>query len=95
MAQFTIEINDDVIASVEAYLTTQHRVEHDPETNTPRVIRLFTDAQDFITRTVTQVLSGVTQQFPTPAMRDHLIAKRHAELAIEAAVKPAVTRVVK
>ncbi len=92
MAQFTIDIDDQVIASIEAYLMTQHRVENDPETNTPKVVRLFTDAQDFIEKTVAQVLSGVTQQFPTPSMRQHLIAKRQAELAMQTAVKPKLKR---
>jgi hypothetical protein len=94
MAQFTFEIEDDVLDSINEYLATQKRVEHDPETNMPRVIRMFADVDEFLTKTVAQVVAGVTQQFPTPAMRNHLIAKRQAELAIEAAIKPRLTKVV-
>jgi hypothetical protein len=94
VAQYTIEVDEDTVASIEAYLTTQRRVEHDAETNTPRVVPLFTDALDFIEKTITRVVAGVVEQFPTPAMRQHLIAKRQAELAMEATIKPKVTKVV-
>jgi hypothetical protein len=40
------------------------------------------------------VIANVVEQFPTPAMREHLIAKRQAELAMEATIKPKVTKVV-
>jgi hypothetical protein len=92
VTQYTIELDDDTVASIEAYLTTQRRVEHDTETNRPRVVALFTDTEDFITKTITQVITNVVEQFPTPAMREHLIAKRQAELAMEQTIKPKVTK---
>lgn len=93
MAQFTIEVADDVLESVSQYIGTQHRVEHDPETNLPKVTRLFSSPEDFIQKSLAQILAGVTQQFPTPAMRQHLLAKRQAELAMEAAIRPQFIKV--
>lgn len=92
--QFTVELDDDTVASLEAYLNTQIRVEHDQETNRPKVTKLYQDAQDFLTQMVAQIITAPLEQFPTPAMRQHLIAKRQAELAMQEVIKPKLTKAV-
>jgi len=93
MAQFTIDIDDEILNSIESYIRTQHRVERDEETGMPKLVQIYANAQDFVEKAIAQVLAGVTQQFPTPAMRQHLVAKRQAEIAIQSAVRPKLKRV--
>jgi hypothetical protein len=84
----TFELDDALVPSIEAYISTQIRVENDPVTKAQRMIRLYPDPESFLEDALHQVVHQVVKQYPTQAIRDQMAAAQQIEEQIKESVRP-------
>ena len=68
----TITIDDSYLPCIEAHLATQVTAYVDATTKKPVTTPHYQDAEDFITSMITDLMNGLAQQYPTPAMQTKL-----------------------
>lgn len=89
----TIDIPDEFVASIEAYMATQRKHESDPETGTMVLKPVYASIEDFVSSILYQPIKSIAFQFPIhPAVRSQIIAQKAAESELEKAIKPKVTK---
>ena len=89
---FEFEINDDVVQSVQSWISLQLTVYPDPATGLPVHQMQFEDVHDFFEKALLGSCQQACFQFPSPALRAQLVAKKQAEDAFAAAIKPMANR---
>jgi hypothetical protein len=89
---FQFEVADDVVASVEKWLSTQLTVMPDPETGTPKHVFLHADIHDFFEKALANAAQQGCQMFPTETLRAQLIQQKQATEAFQTAIRPKSNR---
>ena len=87
--QFSCEIDDQFVPAIEKFLSTQRRVESDPATGAQSVVNIHEDVEDFLCHTLMQTIEQIVAQFPTEAMREHMIAQKQIRDAMQYQMRPA------
>ena len=86
--RIVLEIDDENVPSIEQYIATQVKVEHDPVTGAQRHVRLYPDPSALIEDAVFQVVHQCVRQYPNETMRAHMAAERELQEKVKRAARP-------
>jgi hypothetical protein len=90
--KFEFEFPDDVVTSVQQWISIQISVYPDPETGLPANQMRFTDVHDFFEKALSDACQQACLQFPSPALREQLVARKQADKLFAASIKPQANR---
>lgn len=86
--KITFDLDDQLVPSIEQYISTQIRVENDPVTKAQRMIRLYADVESFLEDALHQVVHQVVKQYPPAHIREQMAAAQQIEEQIKESVRP-------
>jgi len=86
--KITFEVNDEILPSIEQYLSSQVQAVNDPVTKAQRLVRLFDNPEAWIQTQVGNLLHQCVMQYPTDAIREKLAAANALHEQVKASVIP-------
>ncbi len=86
--RIVLDIDDATVPSIEQYIATQVRVEHDQVTGAQKHVRLYADPQALIEDAVFQVVHQCVRQYPSDLVREKMAAERKLQEEIRGHARP-------
>jgi hypothetical protein len=85
-----IEIPDDQVESIQAYLETQYRMEPDSLTGAARRRPMYQGVEDLILSQIATIIQGMVDLYPPESMRKKIEEVKRLQAEIKDGVKPKV-----